>query len=187
MSEYSVIYDITNTILNLLKTNTGGLLQQDHISAASPADTTNDTPPSLSLFLYQVTENRGLKNQRMQETSTGTLRYPPLCLNLHYLLTAYASSRETEHQIAGRAMQILHDNAVVRGSLLQGSLSGTFEEIVVLMNPIPLDDMNRLWSMFGSKPYRLSIPYQVSTALIDSSRERSGDRVIERTLSHSVP
>ena len=186
MSEYTVIYDITHTILNLLKANTGGLLQQDHISDASPADATDDTLPSLSLFLYQVTENRHLKNQGMQETNTGALRYPPLSLNLYYLLTAYASSRETEHQIAGRAMQILHDNAIVRGSLLQGSLSGTFEEIVVLMNPIPLEDMNKLWSMFGSKPYRLSITYQVSTALIDSSRERSGDRVIQRSLNYNA-
>jgi hypothetical protein len=187
MSEYSVIYDITNTLLNLLKANTGGLIQQDHISAASPADTTDDTTPSLSLFLYQVTENKHLKNLSMQETNTGALRYPPLSLNLYYLLTAYASSRETEHQIAGRAMQILYDNAIVRGSLLQGSLSGTFEEIVVVMNSIPLEDMNRLWSMFGSKPYRLSMTYQVSTALIDSSRDRSGDRLIQRSLNYSVP
>ncbi len=187
MSEYTVIYDITNTILNLIKTNTGGLLQQDHITAASPADISEDNQPHLSLFLYQVNENKHLKNQGMQETNTGALQYPPLPLNLYYLMTAYASSRETEHQILGKAMQILYDNTVIRGSLLQGSLAGTFEEIVLVMHPIPIEDMNKLWSMFSSKPYRLSVTYQVSTALIDSTRERSGDRVIQRSLTYSVP
>lgn len=187
MSEYTAINDITNTILNLFKTNTGGLLQQDRITAASPADISDDTTPSLALFLYEVSENKHLKNQGMQETDTGTLRYPPLSLNLTYLLTAYASSRETEHQLLGRAMQILYDNAVIRGSLLQGSLAGTFEEIVLTMHPIPIEDMNKLWSLFGSKPYRLSIPYRASTAQIDSTRERSGDRVLQRSLHYTVP
>ena len=187
MSEYTVIDDLTSTILNLIKNNTTGLLQQDRVTAASPADISDDTLPLLSFFLYQVNENTHLKNEGMLETNTGTRRYPPLSLNLHYLLTTYGSSRETEHQIMGRAMQILHDNSIIRGSLLQGSLASTFEEVVVVINPISLDDMNRLWSMFGSKPYRLSITYRVSTALIDSTRERSGGRVIQRSLDHAVP
>ena len=186
MSEYTVIDDITNSMLNLIKTNSDGLLLPDHISAASPADITDDNPPRLSLFLYQIGENEHLKNQGMQQTDAGQLRYPPLSLNLYYLMTSYAQSRDTEHQIIGRAMQILYDNTVIRGSLLQGSLSGMFEQIIVVLNPIPLDDMNKLWSMFGSKPYRLSITYKVSTALIDSTRERSGDRVIQRTINYSL-
>jgi len=187
MSEYTVIGDVTNTILSLFKNNTGGLLPQDRITAASPADISDDTQPLLSCFLYQVNENPHLKNQGMLDTSAGALRYPPLSLNVYYLLTAYASSRETEHQILGRAMQILHDNAIIRGSLLQGSLARTFEELVVAINAISLDDMNKLWSLFGGKPYRVSVTYRVSTALIDSTRERSAGRVIERTLSHTVP
>lgn len=187
MSEYTVIGDVTNTILSLFKNNTGGLLAQDRITAASPADISDDTQPLLSFFLYQVNENPHLKNEGMLDTSAGTLRYPPLSLNVYYLLTAYASSRETEHQILGRAMQILHDNAIIRGSLLQGSLARTFEELMVTIQPISLDEMNKLWSLFNGKPYRVSVTYRVSTALIDSTRERSAGRVVARTLSHTVP
>ena len=186
MSDYTVIDDITNTILNLIKANTGGLLQPGSITASSPADISDDTTPLLSLFLYQVNENKHLKNLGMEEANTGALRYPPLSLNLYYLLTAYASSRGTEHQVMGRAMQILYDTAVIRGSLLQGSLASTFEELVVVMHPIPLEDMNKLWSMFVSKPYRLSMTYQVSTALIDSTRERAGERVIHQAVQYAV-
>ena len=187
MSEYTAIADVTATLLNLIKDNTAGLLQQDRIIAASPADVSDDTLPLLSLFLYQVNENPHLKNDAMRETSAGALRYPPVSLQLYYLLTTYATTRETEHQIMGRAIQILNDNAILRGSLLQGSLAATFEELVVVMHPVPLEDMNRLWGMFPSKPYRLSVTYRVSTALIDSTRERSADRVIQRALNHAVP
>ena len=187
MSEYTVIGDVTNTILTLFKNNTGGLLPQDRITAASPADVSDDTQPLLSFFLYQVTENASLKNEPMFETNSGTLRYPPLALNLYFLMTAYASSRETEHQILGRAMQILHDNATIRGSLLQGSLASSFEEVVVAIHALTLDDMNKLWSLFSSKPYRLSVTYRVSTALIDSTRERAAGRVLQRSLGHTVP
>lgn len=165
----------------------GGLMSPDHISLASPADVETDTAPRLSLYLYQLNENKHLKNQELLPDDTGRVRYPALPLNLLYLLTAYAQTRETEHQVLGRAMQILHDNAIIRGSLLQGSLSGTFEEIIVTLNPIPLDEMNKLWSMFGSKPYRLSVTYQVSTALVDSTREQVGDRIIRRIVQYNLP
>jgi hypothetical protein len=187
MSDYTIVGDITNTILALLKHDTGGLLPPGNIIAASPADVSDDTQPTLSFFLYQINENPHLKNEAMLETNTGALRYPPLALNLYYLLTAYASSRETEHQILGRAMQILHDNAIIRGSLLQGTLASTFEEIVVTINSVTLDDMNKLWSLFSGKPYRLSLTYRVSTALIDSTRARAAGRVVERSLGLTVP
>jgi Pvc16 N-terminal domain len=187
MSEYTVIDDISSTLLNLLRANTSALISSDHITSGSPADVQEDTSPRLSLFLYHIGENKYLKNQDMQAGTPGKLRYPALPLNLFYLLTAYGQTRETEQQIIGRAMQIFYDHAVIGGSLLQGSLAGTYEEIIVAFNPLTIDDMNKLWSMFGSKPYRLSVTYQVSTALIDATRERTEDRVIQRTVVYNVP
>jgi hypothetical protein len=186
MSAYTVIDDIANTMINLIRTNTEGLIQPDQISSASPADITEDNPPRLSLFLYQIGENRFLKNQGMQQIDPKQSRFPPLSLNLYYLLTAYALTRTTEQQIIGRVMQIFHDNSVIRGSLLKGSLSGTTEEISVALNPLNMDEMNKLWSMFGARSYRLSVTYQVSPALIDSTRITASNRVIERYLNVTV-
>lgn len=186
MSEYVVIDDISNTLLNLLKANTSGLISSDHITVSSPSDIMEDASPRIGLFLYHIGENKHLKNQEMQASEPGKSRYPALPLNLFYLLTAYGQTRETEQQIIGRAMQIFYDHAVIGGSLLQGSLAGTYEEIIVTFNPISIEDMNKLWSMLGSKPYRLSVTYQVSTALIDSTRQRSDDRIIQRTVMYSV-
>jgi hypothetical protein len=184
MSEYTVIDDISTTLISLLRTNTGGLVAPDHITVASPSDIVEDALPRLALFLYHIGENKHLKNQELRTDETGNPRFPSLPLELHYLLTAYAQTRETEQQLIGRAMQILHDHAVIRGSLLLGSLSGTFEEVIVHFLPLTMDDMNKLWSMFGSMPYRLSITYRVYTAFIDSMRERVEGRVIRREVSY---
>lgn len=186
MSDYTVIDDITDTLLAVLRANTGGLIAPDHISARSPADVGTDDLPLLSLFLYQAGENKYLKNQDMQVIDAARLRYPPLSLQLFYLLSAHARQPETEQRLMGRAMQILYDCSNISGSLLQGSLAGTSEELVVVINPLTIDDMNKLWSLFGSKAYKLSVGYQISTAMIDSTREQASQRVIQQTVQYTV-
>lgn len=186
MSEYTIIDDVTDTLLAVLRANTNGLIAPDHISGRSPADVGTEDLPLLSLFLYQAGENKHLKNQDMQVIDAVTMRYPPLSLQLFYLLSAHARQPETEQRLIGRAMQILYDYSNINGSILQGSLAGTSEEIIVVINPLTIDDMNKLWSLFGSKPYKLSVGYQVSTALIDSTRERAGERVIHQTVQYTV-
>lgn len=186
MSDYTVFDDITSIILSLLRENIGELITTDRVNGESPSELNDDSQPGLSFFLYQIGENVHLKNQGVQETDTGNTRHPPLPLQLFYLLTAYAKARETEQQIMGRAMQILHDNKVLRGSLLKGSLAGTFEEITVMMNPLSVDEMNKLWSLFVGKSYRLSVAYKVSPVLLDSTREESVDRVIKKTVKFAT-
>jgi hypothetical protein len=184
MSDYTVFDDITNTLMSLLRGNIGALMPPDRISGDSPAEIADDTQPSLSLYLYQIGENRHLKNIGMSETDSGDLRYPPLPVQLFYLMTSYAKSRDTEQQIMGRAMQILNDNATICGSMLRGGLAGSCEEVVVTVNPLSLDEMNKLWSLFCGKSYRLSVSYQVSPVLIDSTRERAAERIIRHTTKY---
>lgn len=185
MSDYTVVYDISKTFLSILNKNMNDLVSSDRISLDSPADIEEDTLPGLSLYLYQIIENQYLKNQQMQPIDSTGLKYPPLALNLFYLLTAYAKDRDTEHQIIGRALQVFHNNSVVRGSLLQKNLSGTYDELTIVLNPLPIEDMNKLWNMFGNKPYKLSVTYRVFPALIDSTREIEADRVIKSTLNYN--
>lgn len=178
MGDHTVISDISTTLATLLNEETGR-----EVSLDSPADLGGDATGRLSLFLYHINENKHLKNQGRQLDATGRLRPPGLPLNLYYLLTAYAQTRETELQLIGRAMQVLSDNGVIRGSRLRGGLAGTLEEILVYFNPLSLDDMNKLWSLFGSTPYKLSVTYLAATALIDSMRVQPGELIIQREIS----
>lgn len=187
MSDYTIIDDITDTLLAVLRENTNGLIAPDHITARSPADVGTEDLPQLSFFLYQADENRHRKNQDPVEVDAATRRHPPLALQLHYLLSAHAGLPETEQRLMGRAMQILYDYGSISGSMLQGSLSGKAEELQVAIHPLSIEDLNKLWSLFGSKPYKLSVGYRVQTAEVDSLREETSERVISRTVRYTVP
>jgi hypothetical protein len=138
-------------------------------------------------------ENPHLKNQEMRNISPTQLGYPPLTLDLYYLLTAYASAQIPdrtertleEHRILGRAMRIFYDNAILSGTILQGSLSGTGEELRVVLNPISLDDLTKIWSAFQEVGYRLSVSYLVTPTNIDSTRDMSMQRVVSKEMNHS--
>jgi hypothetical protein len=67
------------------------------------------------------------------------------------------SEGENELRLLGQAMRILHENPV----LLVGNESTTVQLQMVLL-PLTLDDMHRLWATLGDVPYRLSAAYQLS-------------------------
>lgn len=192
MSEYTVIGDVGETMIQLLRENMQGLINPASIVLASPGEFEAQDNPRLSLFLYQVVENAHLKNQEMQSLNTTTVQYPPLTLDLYYMLTSYGSTQVAdktdraveEHKVLGRAMQIFYDNAVLRGSLLRGSLSGADEELRLTLHPAPLEEMNRLWNSFPDKPFKLSVCYLVTPVKIDATRKMEVRRVLERDTGY---
>lgn len=192
MSDYTVIADVGETLVDLLKENMQDLITPASIILSSPGEIEAHDYPRLSLFLYQVVENAYLKNQEMQALNSDTLAYPPLTLDLYYLLTTYGSAQISDrtdraleaHKILGRAMRMLYDNAILRGSLLRGSLAGTNEELRLTLHPLSLEDTNRLWSSFPDEPYRLSVCYVVTPVKIDTTRRMEVRRTIERDIGY---
>jgi len=183
MSDYTVIADVSETLLKLLRDRLAGLVTSDHVTLASPAEIELDTSPWLALFLYQVTENPHLKNQEPARIDALTLQHPPVTLDLSYLVVPYAQTRENEHQILGRVVQVLGSDAVLQGPHLLGSLAGTEEVLRVTLHPLPMEEMLRLWTGFYSKPYKLSLSYQVSPVKVDRTLPAlTVQPVVERVL-----
>ncbi len=78
-------------------------------------------------------------------------------------------------------MQIFHDNSILRGSVLPDSLVG--DELKLIMTPLSIEDLNKICTViYKSKPYRLSVCYEVTPVAIESLREREVKRVTEREL-----
>lgn len=192
MSDYTAISDIGETLIDFLREHMEDLIAPDSIILFSPGEIEDNDDVRLSLFLFQVQENVHLKNQEMQMIDPNTTRYPPLNLDLYYLLTSYPSSgiqdkterTKEEHSILGRAMQVIYDNAILHGSVLRGGLAGNNEEIHITQFPLSLDDMTKIWTTFQDKPFRPSICYIVTPARIESTRERETQRVVQRNLTH---
>lgn len=179
MSASTVISDVTETLEELLRSEQ---LPRDtfDVSLKSPSDETvqPSMKPKINLFLFRVMENPFAKNQEWQPVGTDTLGYPPLSLNLYYVLTPYAEDRLDEHRIFGEAMRIMHDNSIITGAFLKGGLENTGEELKIDLAPFTLENLSQIWGALN-QPYRLSVCYQVRMVSIDSRISRSITRVIE--------
>jgi hypothetical protein len=182
MSSHGVIADIGITLKRLLERDLAGLVTPDNILLSSPAEMEVTANRQLCIFLYQVTENPALRNNPEPRSAEPPF-LPPFPVDLHYLFIAYAQEREDEHRILGRLMQSFHDNAMLAGSLLQGtSLAGSDESLRLVFHGMSLDESTKLWAAFPGKSFRLSLSYLVTPALISSARTEGGGRVLTRAL-----
>ena len=192
IADFAVIADVGETLIELLRENMKDLINPDSIMLISPGDIEGSDTVRLSLFLYQITENAHLKNQEMMNIGSTGLKNPPLTFDLYYMLTSHPSTgiqdkterTKEEHSVLGKAMQVLNDNSLLKGSVLRGSLAENNEELRMTLTTLNLDDMTKIWTTFQDKLFRPSLCYLVTPVKIDSSREKQVKRVVERKLNN---
>jgi len=154
--------------------------EQD-IVFSNPTETAKNSSQRLSIWLYQVTENEFLKNQPANTGGPHTVtRDPPLVLNLFFLITPFAPSRDFDLLLLGSTMQTLYDNPIV---LLRRPLEQVFEDLRIVLCRLTLEELTRIWEALR-EPYRLSVCYQVRVTHIDSRRTSQTARVVELESDH---
>lgn len=181
MADYTAIADVGRTLVHLLRSlmTPDPIPSPEMVGLASPADKGD---LALSLFLYDVQAN-GLNQQQYWQEQGNSQTAPPMALDLHFLLTAHSNAdlqtrALDEHRIIGRALQVLYDNQTVRGSWLQGALADSNEEFrVLLMEPLSL---HTAITLFPNQPYKLSYNLIVGPVYIDSGRNKSIPRALDR-------
>lgn len=187
MAADTAIADVGESLLKLLQEGMSDLVQPSSIALLSPADVEGQSV-SLTLFLYYVTENPHMKNQ--QSAYTGSRSASPLMLDLYYLLTAYTSVQDItqrtreEQRILGRAMRLFHDNNVLYGSRLQGSLGETDDVLRIAMNPLGLSELTSIWHAIPKQHYRPSVSYVVSPVVIESTAGIESGVVTQRIIRY---
>ena len=194
MSDYKVIGAVDETLIALLWARfqfddeiVSIIDTEQKISREPPFKLVKDTDADqnfLSLYLYRLIENAEVKNRPLESRDTNHLRYPPLSLNLLYLVTPLTNSTENDHKLLGKTAQIFYDNAIITGSALHGVLNDTIDEIRIVLNPISMEDITKLWSAF-MRSYRLSVAYEVKVIYIDSEREVGAERVRRKRIEYS--
>lgn len=142
------------------------------------------TPPCLSILLYRVDLN---KTMRAAWSGVGSVDgFGHLPLDLHYMMTPWASDPELEHRIVGRAMQALETTPILSGPLLTPAGGWAPNEAVQIL----LEDVPTEWVMrtFDSLPtdFKLSIPYVARVTRIDS-RQRFGQHDVTTVVAGLVP
>jgi hypothetical protein len=184
MSSYMILAAVSDALRQILwaafhaDTVIGPIVgSESAIVFRNPTETARDSANRLSLWLYQINENEFLKNQPMARSNgPDTAQFPPLGLNLSYLVTPFAPSGEADHLLLGKTMQVLYDNATI---LLRNTDNDIAEELRVIFCRLSLEELTRIWEALR-EPYRLSVCYQVRVTRIDSIRMQGHERVIER-------
>jgi hypothetical protein len=181
LGDLNTIGDVTQTL--------SGLLHDLDVTLNSPASLPT-TPnggegfAAVNLYLYQVCENPHAKNQPYVTRPDGVQVYPPLALNLYYLLTPYASDPLTSHQVLTHAMQLLYVHPTLTGADLEGSLRLSVERLTINLCQMSLEELTRIWNALQT-PYRLSVSYEVRVVLIESMVERRPARVQTALYVHN--
>lgn len=140
----------------------------------------------VNLFLYQTSPNAAWRNREIPgAVRGGESGFPPLALNLYYLLTAYGDENANllDHRLLGRALSVLHDSPTLDPQEVQNATSDILDPVLnirpdlhqqiervrITPHAMNLEEMSKLWATFQTQ-YRISAAYEVSVVLIDSTR-----------------
>lgn len=139
----------------------------------------------VSLFLYSVAINGNQRIPPGRPHPNGDPRPPQLPLDLHYLLTPWATEASMQHEILGWAMRALEDTPMLTSSVLNTPASTAFgaaETVELIGGYLSVEDMLRIWDGIPGE-FQLSVPYVARVVRIDSEREVArGGPVLSRTF-----
>ncbi len=172
-----MLHDLDQTLRALLESELpADLRAQTSITFATPDNQfppSSVTLPAINLFLYDVVENRELRESTRGWVPAGDARFvrhfEPIFVSCHYLVTAWArdeapNPEQDEHRILGAALLALCRHRVLPTSVLRGSISSN--EHVIRARPLEpgrLGSPGEFWQALGGKP-RPFFNYEVSVS-----------------------
>ena len=177
MADFSIISDVSNEVLKLLRENICPELIQSPESIALAAPTDKNADFQLGLYLYDIQELREYQNLDMISVRGNQAQYPPKPLNLFFALNMKTKSQmmsnvENEQRIHGRPMQVLMDHANLYETAENHETSAS-----ITMLPMSFVE-NPMKRTLLSIPYQLGIYFSVAPVLLSSRRIRSFKRVV---------
>ena len=194
MSNALAIAAVTSTLRNVIsrRVRESADLSGTTVTVRSPerARGASDTANQINIFLFQVIPNAAWRNHALpSQARPGEAGFPPLALNLQYLITPYADEDDfssfAHHRLLGEAMSALHDAPVLDRRDLEEALPGNdvhlqIEQIKISAHNVSVDDLSKIWSSFQAG-YRLSAVYEAQVVLIESRRPtRAAPPVLSR-------
>lgn len=174
MASYHAIAATSQSILGIL---TAGCPRSEFLKAEfklyHASDFDKPMEEGISLFLYRVTVNGSLRNLPPRLAPDGNRYRPSLPLDLHYLLSAWASDPDQQQRLLGWSMRAMEDLPILPASILNHYIDHheTFrseEAVELVCDPLPLQDLTAVWDKLKPK-YQTSATYVARMIAIDST------------------
>ncbi len=130
------------------------------------------TMPGLTIYLYRIEVNRTMRPAWSAVGHHDGVGHLPL--DLHFLLTAWATDAEDELRILGRAMELLDATPILTGPLLHSLNENMWsggESIQLLADDVPSEAVLRIFDLWPAK-HKLSVSYLARVMRLDTRPER---------------
>lgn len=137
------------------------------------ADFQSPMEEGVSVYLYRVAVNGTRRNMPPQIGPDGQKHRPPIPLDLHYIVSAWAKTAVKQQRLLGWTVRMFEDVPILPTGLLNhyGPEPDIFrpgETVELILESLSLQDWNYLWSTTRSSP-PLSVGYVARMVGIDSS------------------
>ena len=172
MAQYSVISDVSRTIVDLLQAELvpEPVAQAEQIGACDPHERGSCV---VGVHIYDISEAGETRQTSPVVQPDGSVRNPPTALYLSMMISvASKAEKETrtldEQMIMGRIVQVLSDNKRLPEKYMPPALRAAGESIMVSSVPMELEEKTKIWTMF-SESYKLSMFYKVGPVLLESA------------------
>jgi len=171
-TDYTVVSSVNNKLLTLLRKHMvpQTVSSREEIGLCNPG---NHGDMAFGVFLYDIQENHDMRINGMQIYDQTHLQFPPMYLDLYYMMTAYSAidiryREEDNHRMIVKAMQVLHDYARIDGEM----------PLHIEMIHLTLDQKTGIWGRY-SAGYQLSVFYKISPVMLESTIRKEVSRVKE--------
>lgn len=177
MSDFRAIATVTQALITRLDEQAKDPFTGINVTAAAPDAASKGALPAISVFLYQVSPNAALRNADLPARGAGgeLVQRPRAAVDLHYLITTHGELFEPQF-LLGIVIRTLHAfplltrQEINAASILTGSAFGDEVDLVKFTpNPLSLDELSKLWSLFFQPKYALSVTYNASVIFIEGS------------------
>jgi hypothetical protein len=192
MATYPAVAGVSQAILGLLQ---GAAVETEFANVEfghyHASNLEKPMTEGVSLWLYRITVNAA-RNLPPRVDPDGTRHAPPLPLDLHYLVTAWAADPIQEQRLFGWAVRTLEDTRLLPAGVLNRPLPepGVFqphETVEIAWQPLTLAEFTDLWDGVRTK-MRPSASYIARIVEIESQAEADEyPEVQTRELVYGAP
>jgi hypothetical protein len=197
-----VINDVNRTLYKILRESFGEDDKDAQIIFGSPAEENlaDNTKAGVYVFLYNVIEDQFYRNEtdeiRAGANNNRLLSFrSPLAVNLYYMLTPFSASVEGKdtlddvrsHSLIAKAMRAFFENGLIDPRYFPTDTVLGESQVRISPSHMNLEETTKIWTTF-SKPFQLSVSYEVSTVWIHSEEKQQKElHLAEKHVLETVP
>jgi hypothetical protein len=183
MANVFAVHSVGNSLMTYLKNAYPEPLRTDvpfDFKLISSGELAEGPEPSntLTLFLFRITQNEHLRSRTTPGDPPGS--NPPLSIDLHYLMSAWADNPLSEQTVLAWAMREIQMHPVLDSSSLSPEANwGAADMVQLIPAELSNDDLFRIWDLLQPK-YHLSVSYIARVIRIDTDLESGRPAVATR-------